>query len=87
MTSSEEVAEKLRNCGVWLLDVSSKDKSAQAVAALAHAIGTGGNYSPIFNRLADLIDPTCHLALDEELSQDDAAIGYYKRLVEKRSHE
>lgn len=59
MTNRKEVAEKIRKCGVWLLDVSLKDKSVQAFAVLANAIGVEGNYSLIFNRLADLIDTTC----------------------------
>ena len=59
MTNRKEVAEKIRKCGVWLLDVSLKDKSVQAFAVLANAIGVEGNYSLIFNRLADLINPTC----------------------------
>lgn len=28
------------------------------------------DYSDMFEQLANLIDPTCHLALDEELSQE-----------------
>ena len=42
-------------------------------SALEDELFTGpghANYTVIFTRLADLIDPTCSLALDEELSQE-----------------
>lgn len=41
--------------------------------ALEDELFTGpghANYTDIFTRLADLIDPTCEVTLDEELSQE-----------------
>lgn len=65
MTNREEVAGKLRR-------IEEDIDYETAFMEIDTIIGTKDNYSFsfFFNRLADLIDPTCHLALDEELSQE-----------------
>ena len=65
MNSREEVAWKLRR-------IEEDVDYETAFMEIDTIIGTKDNYSFsfFFNRLADLIDPTCHLALDEELSQE-----------------
>lgn len=65
MTNRQEVAEKLRRIGE---DIDYET----AFMEIDTIIGTKDNYSFsfFFNRLADLVDPTCSLALDEELSQE-----------------
>lgn len=65
MTSREEVAGKLRR-------IEEDVDYETAFMEIDTIIGTKDNYSFsfFFNRLADLIDPTCHLALDEELTQE-----------------
>lgn len=65
MTNRQEVAEKLRRI--------EEDIDYETVfMEIDTIIGTKDNYSFsfFFNRLADLIDPTCSLTLDEELSQE-----------------
>ena len=65
MTNRQEVAEKLRRI--------EEDIDYETVfMEIDTIIGTKDNYSFSFflNRLADLIDPTCSLTLDEELSQE-----------------
>lgn len=70
MINRQEVAKLLRkagkNAGDWC------DSADEAFEKVDTIIGTYDSckYSDFFNRLADLIDPTCHLALDEELSQE-----------------
>lgn len=76
MTSREEVAKKLRKSGEYMGDF--KKDHYYGFYQIAEDIGL--NEDNFFdewelirakcNRLADLIDPTCHLALDEELSQE-----------------
>lgn len=65
MNSREEVAGKLRR-------IEEDVDYETAFMEIDTIIGTKDNYSFsfFFNRLADLIDPTCHLALDEKLSQE-----------------
>lgn len=65
MTSRAEVAKKLRgvnkeNCG-WFLT------SDTAIYEIGKVIGAQGKpYEFFFNRLADLIDPTCHAIVELE---------------------
>lgn len=57
----QEVAEKLREAGRDL-DGDSTSSIRSAFCAIDHIIGTqdtGRTFEPFFNRLADLIDPTC----------------------------
>lgn len=65
MISREEVAKKLRR-------IEEDVDYETAFMEIDTIIGTKDNYSFsfFFNRLADLIDPTCKVALDEELSQE-----------------
>lgn len=65
MTNRQEVAKKLRR-------IEEDVDYETAFMEIDTIIGTKDNYSFsfFFNRLADLIDPTCEVALDEELSQE-----------------
>lgn len=64
----EEVAKKLRKAGKELDNTFDKsddgDEFLAAFIAIDLAIGqpkrSPFEFSPFFNRLADLIDPTCH---------------------------
>lgn len=65
MTSREEVAKKLRE-GCIARNVS------EAYVLLLHCIGIRPQlpavhtYKPALERLADLIDPTCHQVIEDE---------------------
>ena len=63
MNSREKVAEKLR-------EVSTARTTDEVYVALLNCIGITYDYANLLSRLADLIDPTCSLTLDEELSQE-----------------
>ena len=63
MTNRQEVAEKLR-------EGSTARTTNEVYVVLLNSIGITHDYPTMFDRLADLIDPTCSLALDEELSQE-----------------
>lgn len=63
MTNRKEVAKNLR-------EVSTARTTDEVYVALLNCIGITYDYANLFNRLADLIDPTCSLTLDEELSQE-----------------
>ena len=52
MTNREEVAVKLR-------EVSTARTTDEVYVAILHCIGITHDYANLFNRLADLIDPTC----------------------------
>ena len=66
MINRQEVAKLLRkageNAGDWC---DSADKAFEKVDTI---IGTYNRckYSDFFNRLADLIDPTCHQVIEDE---------------------
>lgn len=58
----QKVAEKLREAGREL-DGDSTSSIRSAFCAIDHIIGTqdtGRTFEPFFDRLADLIDHTCH---------------------------
>lgn len=65
MINREEVAKKIRK-------IDEFDCYEMAIYEIDKIIGTEKSplFSDFLNRLADLIDPTCQLALDEELSQE-----------------
>ena len=65
MLTRQEVAKKLRR-------IEEDVDYETAFMEIDTIIGTKDNYSFsfFFNRLADLIDPTCSLTLDEKLSQE-----------------
>ena len=77
MISREEVAKKLREAGKELDNTFDKsddgDEFLAAFIAIDLAIGqpkrSPFEFSPFFNRLADLIDPTCHVT-DEEVTHE-----------------
>lgn len=61
MTNRQEVAEKLRK-------IEEDVDYETAFMEIDTIIGTKDNYSFsfFFNRLADLIDPTCHQVIEDE---------------------
>ena len=59
MTNREEVAKKLR-------EVSTARTTDEVYVALLNCIGITYDYANLFNRLADLIDPTCHQVIEDE---------------------
>ena len=62
------MAEKLREAGREL-DGDSTSSIRSAFCAIDHIIGTqdtGRTFEPFFDRLADLIDPTCHQVIEDE---------------------
>ena len=72
MISREEVAKKLREVGKgnsgWFMTIQV------AFFKISDIIGTQfKSYEAFFNRLADLIDPTCHI---EKVDNDDGDTGY-----------
>lgn len=58
MTNREEVAEKLR-------EVSTARTTDEVYVALLNCIGITYDYANLFDRLADLIDPTCELKIQD----------------------
>lgn len=80
MTNRQEVAKKLREAGKELDNTFDKsddgDEFLAAFIAIDLAIGqpkrSPFEFSPFFNRLADLIDPTCRIVyIDESWSSPD----------------
>lgn len=69
MISRKEVAAKLREAGKdnndWSMGVNAAFFKIDDIIGAQYK-----SYGFFFNRLADLIDPTCSLALDEKLSQE-----------------
>lgn len=66
MISREEVAKNLREAGERLDKEAPSDLTAAAYTTLfelleSAGIREGNSYSDVFSRLADLIDPTCHM--------------------------
>lgn len=70
MTNREEVAKKLRGSGEWLFGYSYSAAAPKAIDILRDAIDSTYDYAILLDSLADLIDPTCEVTLDEELSQE-----------------
>lgn len=62
MTNREEVAKKLRESGKWL-DSGDTASIREALFLIDQNVEAPNcrEFAPLFNRLADLIDPTCHL--------------------------
>lgn len=65
MTNREEIAEKLREAAEDIEEVSPYP--AVALNKITNIIGTNDIrcYKDFFNRLADLIDPTCELKIQD----------------------
>lgn len=66
MTNREEVAKKWRETGERLDKEPPISLTGTACIALWELLESAGirdnnSYSDLFNRLADLIDPTCHI--------------------------
>ena len=59
MTNREEAAKKLR-------EVSTARTTDEVYVAILHCIGITHDYANLLNRLADLIDPTCHQVIEDE---------------------
>lgn len=57
MTSRQQVAKKLREMG-QLIDLFEGDKAANALIALRDVTNEPEGYAPLFDCLANLIDPT-----------------------------
>ena len=76
MTSDErrEVARKLHNIGDWFDEIAPTYVDIRdAGMVINDAIGTANSnddsWAEFFWHLADLMDPTCHIALDDLASQ------------------
>ena len=66
--NKQMMAEKLREAGREL-DGDNTSSIRSAFCAIDHIIGTqdtGRTFEPFFDRLADLIDPTCHQVIEDE---------------------
>lgn len=66
MTSRQEVAKKWRETGERLDKEPPSSLTGTACITLFELLESAGirdnnSYSDVFNRLADLIDPTCHI--------------------------
>lgn len=66
MTNREEIAEKWRETGERLDKEPPISLTSTACITLFELLESAGirdnnSYSDVFNRLADLIDPTCHM--------------------------
>lgn len=59
MTNREEVAKKLR-------ENSTVHTTDEVYVVLLNCMGITYDYANLFNRLADLIDPTCHQVIEDE---------------------
>lgn len=69
MISREEVAKNLREAGERLDEKAPRDLTAAAYTTLfelleSAGIREGNSYSDVFSRLADIIDPTCHMSCE-----------------------
>ncbi|MBF0895556.1 MAG: hypothetical protein HXK45_01310 [Atopobium sp.] len=62
MTNRQEVAKKLR-------ENSTVHTTDEVYVALLSCTGITYDYANLLNRLADLIDPTCHV-IDEEVTHE-----------------
>jgi hypothetical protein len=69
MTNREEVAKKLR-------ENSTVHTTDEAYVVLLNCMGITYDYSDLFNRLADLIDPTCTADIKREDDGIDAQPYY-----------
>lgn len=60
MTNRVDVARKLRGSGDRLFGNSFGGGSVKAMDIIRESINVAYDYDKLFDRLADLIDPTCH---------------------------
>lgn len=75
MTNREEIAEKLREAAEDIEEVSPYPAVALNKITNIIAINEITSYQDFFNRLADLIDPTCHMSC--ECGSGDEVIEEY----------
>lgn len=73
MTNREEVAKKLR-------ENSTVHTTDEAYVVLLNCMGITYDYANLFNRLADLIDPTCHMSCKYG-SGDDETDEYMEEIA------
>ena len=73
MTNRQEVAKKLR-------ENSTTHTTEEVYVALLNCIGITYDYANLLNRLADLIDPTCHMSC-EYGSGDDETDEYMEEIA------
>lgn len=71
MPSRAEVAKRWREIGERLDKKSPTSLTGTAYVTLFELLGSAeirdnNSYSDVFNRLADLIDPTCHQVIEDE---------------------
>lgn len=76
MTNREEVAKKWREVGKRLDKEPPSSLTGTACTTLFELLESAGirdnnSYSDVFNRLADLIDPTCHMSWEYGNGDDD----------------
>lgn len=76
MTSRQEVAKKWRETGERLDKEPPSSLTGTACITLFELLESAGirdnnSYSDVFNRLADLIDPTCHMSWEYDSGDDD----------------
>lgn len=76
MISREEVAKKLREAGKELDKNAPRSANGSAKSVLfelfeATSVRDSNSYSDAFNRLADLIDPTCNMNCEYGNGDDD----------------
>ena len=76
MTSREEVAKRWRKVGERLDKEPPSSLTGTACTTLFELLESAGirdnnSYSDVFNRLADLIDPTCHMSCEYGNSDED----------------
>lgn len=64
MISRKEVAKNLR-------EISTARTTDEVYVALLNCIGITYDYANFFNRLANLIDPTCHMSWEYDNGDDD----------------
>lgn len=71
MPSREEVAKKLR-------EVSTARTTDEVYVALLNCIGITYDYANLFNRLANLIDPTCKpVEADNDIACSECGADLY----------
>lgn len=70
MTNRQEVAEKLRESGKWL-DSGDTASIREALFLIDQNVEAPNcrEFAPLFDRIADLVDPTCHVT-DEEVTHE-----------------
>lgn len=85
MTSRKEVAKRWREIGERLDKNPPTSLTGTACVTLFELLGSAeirdnNSYSDVFNRLADLIDPTCHMSC-EYGSGDDETDEYMEEIA------